>query len=146
MSVMDIEAIKAVIPHRSPMLLVDEVLELGVSRIIAVRTFEADEWFFQGHFPDNPVLPGVMALEAMAQAGAILLLSCAENVGRIPLFLGAEDIKWHRPIRPGETVTINANILEPDGKIQRGTATLYVGEKLAAETVFSCRLMRQRTR
>ena len=94
--------IESIIPHRDPFLFLDEVLELepGV-RVVARKLVRGDEWFFPGHFPGRPIMPGVIMVEALAQAGAIAALSLEENRGKLALFAGIDDVRFKRIVEPG---------------------------------------------
>lgn len=101
----------AVLPHRPPFLFVDAVDELAPGeRVVARYTVTGEEAFLAGHFPGNPVFPGVLQLEAMAQAGAVALLSDSRYAGRLPLFGGAEDVRFRRVVRPGDTMVMTVAI------------------------------------
>jgi 3-hydroxyacyl-[acyl-carrier-protein] dehydratase len=130
MTVMDKAAIEAVLPHRDPMLLVDEVLELTPGeRVVARRTVTADDC--AGHFPGNPIMPGVKMVEALAQCGAVAVLSQPENRGKLALFAGIDDVRFKRVVRPGETLTLECEIESVRGPIGRGRARATVDGQLA---------------
>jgi 3-hydroxyacyl-[acyl-carrier-protein] dehydratase len=127
---MDKAAIEAVLPHRDPMLLIDEVLELepGV-RVLAQKTVtEAD---CEGHFPGNPIMPGVKMVEALAQCGAVAVLSQPENRGKLALFAGIDDVRFKRIVRPGETLLLECQIETVRGPVGKGRAKATVGGQLA---------------
>jgi 3-hydroxyacyl-[acyl-carrier-protein] dehydratase len=125
--------IEAIIPHREPFLLIDEVtlLEPG-SRVIARKAVRPDEWYLAGHFPGRPVMPGVLIVEAMAQAGAVAVLSEAENKGRIAFFAGIDDVRFKRVVEPGDELELTCDLDRVRGPIGRGKATARVGGELAA--------------
>jgi 3-hydroxyacyl-[acyl-carrier-protein] dehydratase len=125
--------IEAILPHREPFLLLDEVtvLEPG-RRVVATRDVRADDWWFPGHFPGRPVMPGVLIVEAMAQAGAVAVLVEEENSGRIAFFAGIDDCRFKRVVEPGDTLTLTCEIDQVRGPIGRGKATAHVGDQLAA--------------
>ena len=125
--------IEAILPHREPFLLLDEVLELEPgSRVVARREVRADDWWFPGHFPERPVMPGVLIVEAMAQAGAVAVLVEEENRGRIAFFAGIDDCRFKRVVEPGDVLTLTCEIDTVRGPIGRGKATAHVGDELAA--------------
>ena len=125
--------IESIIPHREPFLLLDEVLELVPGeRVTASYRVPRDGWWFQGHFPDRPVMPGVLIVEAMAQTGAVAVLVEEENRGKIAFFAGIDDCRFKRIVEPGDPLTLRCEIDQLRGPIGRGKATAHVGEELAA--------------
>jgi len=125
--------IEAILPHREPFLLIDEVLVLEPGqRVVARKTVRADEWYLAGHFPGRPVMPGVLIVEAMAQTGAVALLSQEENRGRIALFAGIDDVRFKRIVEPGDELELECTLEVMRGPIGRGKATARVGGELAA--------------
>jgi 3-hydroxyacyl-[acyl-carrier-protein] dehydratase len=127
------DTIASILPHRDPFLLLDEVLELVPgSRVAASYRVPPDGWWFQGHFPDRPVMPGVLIVEAMAQTGAVAVLAEEENRGRIAFFAGIDDCRFKRIVSPGDTLTLACEIDQVRGPIGRGKATAHVGDELAA--------------
>jgi len=140
MEALDVRAIMEIIPHRYPFLLVDRVLDLEVGRrIVALKNVTFNEPFFQGHFPGNPIMPGVLVVESMAQAGAVLLLhSRPESRGKVVYFAGIDKAKFRRPVVPGDAIRLEVSVLKLRSRtcLMRGEA--YVGEHLAAEAeIFS---------
>ena len=125
--------IEAILPHREPFLLIDEIveLELGV-RAVARKTVREDEWYLQGHFPGRPIVPGVLIVEAMAQTGAVAVLSEEENRGRLALFAGIDDVRFKRLVLPGDELELTCVLERVRGPIGKGRATAHVGDKLAA--------------
>ena len=127
------DVIEQILPHRDPFLLVDEVTELEPGRrVVARRSVDAGDWWFPGHFPDRPVMPGVLIVEAMAQTGAVAVLAEEENRGRIAFFAGIDDCRFKRIVSPGDTLTLACEIDQVRGPIGRGKATAHVGTELAA--------------
>ena len=127
------DVIESILPHRAPFLLIDEVSELEAGRrVVARREIRADDWWFPGHFPDRPVMPGVLIVEAMAQAGAVAVLIEEQNRGKIAFFAGIDDCRFKRVVEPGETLTLTCEIDAMRGPVGRGKATAYVGDALAA--------------
>ena len=125
--------IEAILPHREPFLLIDEVveLELGVSAV-ARKTVRADEWYLAGHFPGRPIMPGVLIVEAMAQTGAVAVLSEEENRGRLALFAGIDDVRFKRLVQPGDELELTCVLERIRGPIGKGRATAHVDGELAA--------------
>ena len=126
------DAIEAIIPHRDPFLFLDEVLELepGV-RVLARMSVRGDEWFFPGHFPGRPIMPGVVMVEALAQAGAVAVLSEEENRGKLALFAGIDDVRFKRIVEPGDELTLSCEIESVRGPIGRGRVVARVGDEVA---------------
>ena len=125
--------IESILPHRDPFLLLDEVLELEPGRrVVARREVRADDFWVPGHFPERAVMPGVLIVEAMAQAGAVAVLIEEENRGKIAFFAGIDDCRFKRIVSPGDTLTLTCEIDTVRGPIGRGKATAHVGEELAA--------------
>ena len=126
------DVIETIIPHRDPFLFLDEVLELepGV-RVVARKAVTGEEWFFSGHFPGRPIMPGVIMVEALAQAGAIAALSVEENRGKLALFAGIDDVRFKRIVEPGDELTLTCEIESVRGPIGRGRVTATVVGELA---------------
>ena len=128
------EQIKTIIPHRSPMLFVDEVIEMEAGISIKAKFYISPEWnIFQGHFPNAPVLPGVFSVEALAQTADILLLSSDKYTGKIPYFIGIDEVKFKKKILPGDTITMEAKIWKEnlEKAIVTCDAVAYVNGELA---------------
>jgi 3-hydroxyacyl-[acyl-carrier-protein] dehydratase len=133
--------IEAVLPHRDPFLLIDEIVELepGV-RVVARKTVtEAD---CAGHFPGNPIMPGVKMVEALAQTGAFAVLSQPENQGKLALFAGIDDVRFKRIVRPGDELTLECSVETVRGPIGRGKARATVGGELAVRGTLTFALER----
>jgi 3-hydroxyacyl-[acyl-carrier-protein] dehydratase len=125
--------IESILPHRDPFLLLDEVLELEPGRrVVARREVRDDDFWVPGHFPERAVMPGVLIVEAMAQAGAVAVLIEEENRGKIAFFAGIDDCRFKRVVSPGDTLTLACEIDTVRGPIGRGKATAHVGDELAA--------------
>lgn len=130
--------IEQILPHREPFLLLDEVVELQPGeRVVATRLVREQDWWFPGHFPGRPVMPGVLIVEAMAQAGAVAVLVEEENRGRIAFFAGIDDCRFKRVVEPGETLTLTCEIDLRRGPIGRGKATAHVTGELAARATLT---------
>jgi len=125
------EAIEAILPHREPFLLLDEVLELEPgARALARKTVREDEWYLGGHFPGRPVMPGVLIVEALAQTGAVAVLSEEANRGRLALFAGIDGVRFKRIVEPGDELTLLCELERTRGPIGRGRAEARVDGQL----------------
>lgn len=131
---MNREQIKEVIPHREPFLLIDEIEEMEVGKsITAIKHVSADEPYFEGHFPQEKVMPGVLIVESLAQAGAVAILSMPENKGKIALFGGIKDAKFRQKVQPGDELRLEVEFTRLRSKAGTGSASAYVGDKLACK-------------
>lgn len=125
--------VASLLPHRHPFLFVDRALEVVPGeRAVAVKNVSWGEPYFQGHFPGYPVMPGVLIVEALAQTSALALLSGAQG-GRMGLFAGIEEARFRRPVRPGDTLRLEAEILWRRGRMAASRGRAYVGERLVCE-------------
>lgn len=131
------------LPHRYPMLLIDRVVEMvRAKRIVAIKNVTINEPFFIGHFPEYPIMPGVLIVEAMAQAGAALLFTeVPERDGKLLVFTGIERARFRRPVVPGDQLRIEVDVLAYRGTAGRLQGKAYVDGKLACEAVVTCRLL-----
>ena len=124
--------IEQIIPHREPFLLIDEVVELTPGSAAAARKHvRAEEWYLAGHFPGRPVMPGVLIVEALAQTGAVAVLSEEENRGRLALFAGIDDVRFKRIVEPGDELLYECTLEAVRGPVGRGKARATVGGQLA---------------
>jgi UDP-3-O-[3-hydroxymyristoyl] N-acetylglucosamine deacetylase / 3-hydroxyacyl-[acyl-carrier-protein] dehydratase len=131
---MDIQEIMKVLPHRYPMLLVDRIVERDDQRIVGVKNVTVNEPFFQGHFPGQPIMPGVLIVEAMAQTGGLLTMGRIENPEeKIVLFLGIDKAKFRRPVVPGDQLRMEVEIVQFRGTTCRMKGKATVGGERAAE-------------
>lgn len=131
---MDIEQIKEVIPHRYPFLLVDKVLEMEEGkRVVGLKNVTANEPFFQGHFPEYAVMPGVLIVEALAQVGAIAMLHMEENKGKLGFLAGIDKCRFKHQVRPGDQLKLEVEILRMKGPIGKGKGIATVNGKTACE-------------
>lgn len=132
-AVLDIEQVMKILPHRFPFLMVDRVTRIEGSRIVGQKMVTINEPFFAGHFPGHPIMPGVLQLEAMAQAAGILMLKHAENTGKIAYFMSAESVKWRKPVRPGDLLVIDVELTKARGKIGRAKGQCLVDGEVVSE-------------
>jgi 3-hydroxyacyl-[acyl-carrier-protein] dehydratase len=131
---MDINKIMEVLPHRSPFLLVDRIVEVEAGkRSVGIKNVTINEPFFQGHFPGYPVMPGVLIIEAMAQVGAVALLSMPEYQGKLALFAGIDGARFRRQVVPGDQLTFEVEVLKLRGKIGKSKAKASVDGQIVAE-------------
>src|ERR687885_450177 len=129
-AIMSKREIEEIIPHRAPFLLIDEVLELVPGEKVVARHTVTDE-DCAGHFPGNPIMPGVKMVEALAQCGAVAVLSQPENRGKLALFAGIDDVRFKRVVRPGDELTLTCDLETVRGPIGRGKARATVDGELA---------------
>ena len=131
------------LPHRYPMLLIDRVVEMErAKRIVAIKNVTINEPFFNGHFPGYPIMPGVLIVEAMAQAGAALLFTeVTDRSDKLLVFTGIERARFRRPVTPGDQLRIEVKVLAYRGIAGRLEGKAYVDGKLACEAVVTCRLL-----
>ncbi|HLR41455.1 MAG TPA: 3-hydroxyacyl-ACP dehydratase FabZ [Virgibacillus sp.] len=131
---LEAQDIKDIIPHRYPFLLVDKVIEKEeAKRIVGVKNVTINEPFFQGHFPDHPVMPGVLILEALAQVGAIAVLDMEENKGKIGFLAGVDKCRFKRQVQPGDQLQLEVEILRMKGPVGKGKAIATVDGETACE-------------
>lgn len=129
---LDTLAIREILPHRYPFLLVDRVIEMTPGeRAVGVKNVTANEEFFQGHFPDYPVMPGVLIVEAMAQVGGVALLSLEEHKGKMALFAGINNVRFRRQVKPGDVLHMEVELGSFRRGIGTGTATATVDGEVA---------------
>ena len=141
-SVLDINEVMKILPHRYPMLMVDRIVDcLGDSKCIAVKNVTINEPFFAGHFPGHPIMPGVLQLEAMAQVSSVLMLRKPENSGKIGYFMSADNVKWRRPVFPGDTLFIETEIVKMRGSIGQTRARCLVNGEVVSEAELKFALM-----
>ena len=137
---LDINEIQKFLPHRYPFLLIDKVVEMErFKRIVAIKSVTINEGFFQGHFPGKPVMPGVLILESMAQAGGLLLLQEIPDREKKLLYLASmSDVKFRRPVVPGDQLRVEVNVLAWKGDLCKIEAKAFVESNLAAEAKMLC--------
>ncbi|GAA0069503.1 3-hydroxyacyl-ACP dehydratase FabZ [Clostridium sardiniense] len=131
---MGIKEIKEILPHRYPFLLVDRIVEMEEGKsVTGYKNVTANEQFFQGHFPEEPVMPGVLILEAIAQVGAVALLTKEEFKGKIPLFAGADKVRFRQKVVPGDKLELNCEIIKLRGPVGIGKGVAKVDGKKVCE-------------
>ncbi|MBO1511930.1 MULTISPECIES: 3-hydroxyacyl-ACP dehydratase FabZ [Metabacillus] len=131
---LDIQQIKEIIPHRYPFLLVDRVLEVEEGKhAVGIKNVTANEEFFNGHFPDYPVMPGVLIVEALAQVGAVAMLKKEENRGRLAFFTGIDNCRFKKQVKPGDQLRLEVEIIRSRGALGKGKATATVDGEIVCE-------------
>lgn len=131
---LDVKEIMDILPHRYPFLLVDRVVEMEEEkRVVALKNVTMNEPFFQGHFPVKPVMPGVLIVEALAQTGAVLILSKPENKGKIAYFTAIDKCRFKRQVVPGDQLRLEIEVIKLRGFVGKCQARALVGEELACE-------------
>jgi 3-hydroxyacyl-[acyl-carrier-protein] dehydratase len=141
MPVMDIQQIQQILPHRYPFLLVDRIEEIEAERIVGIKNVTINEPFFVGHFPDFPVMPGVLIVEAMAQVAGVLVLSQIEDrKNKLVLLASVEEAKFRRPVRPGDQLRIEMTFARRKQTIAKMFGTASVDGNVVAEATMLCKL------
>src|SRR5271168_5221169 len=141
MPILDIQAIRDILPHRYPMLLVDAIVELEEERIVGIKNVTINEAFFMGHFPEFPVMPGVLVIEAMAQvAGVLVLKQIPDRKNKLVLLASIEQAKFRRPVRPGDQLRIEMKVAKRKQTIAKMFGTATVNGVVVAEATMLCKL------
>ena len=143
---MDVNRTKQLLPHRYPMLLVDKIIEIGKNHIVGIKNFTSNEPFFQGHFPQEPVTPGVLLIEAMAQTGGLLVLNTVEDPEKYSTyFLKIDNVKFRQKVVPGDTVIFHISFMT---ELRRGCAYMkgyaFVGNKITTEAEFMAQIIKNK--
>src|SRR5580692_11944916 len=141
MTVLDINEIRAILPHRYPFLLVDRIVELEAERVVGIKNVTANEPFFEGHFPDFPVMPGVLIVEAMAQTAGVQVLSSIPDRDQKLVFLVAVDAaRFRRPVVPGDQLRIEMRVIKRKGTVAKMAGHVTVDGVVVAEAEVMCKL------
>ena len=131
---LDIKGIQEIIPHRYPFLLVDRIVEWEAGkRAVGIKNVTVNEPFFQGHFPEYPVMPGVLIVEALAQVGAVAVLGMEENRGKLAFFAGIDKFRFRGQVRPGDVLRLEVEFLRLKGSVGKGKGVARVGDRVVAE-------------
>lgn len=132
---LDINEIKEIIPHRYPFLLIDKITEVeDGKRAVGLKNVTANEEFFNGHFPDYPVMPGVLIVEALAQVGAVAMLKPEENRGKLAFFAGIDNCRFKRQVKPGDQLRLEVEMIKVRGPMGKGKGIATVDGEVACET------------
>ena len=134
---LDVGQIMKVLPHRYPFLMVDRVISIDGNHIVAQKNVSINEQYFEGHFPNHPIMPGVLQLEAIAQVSGILMLKKAENFGKLAYFMAAENVKWRKPVLPGDVLTIDVELTKTRGKIGKAIGKCSVAGVEVSEALIT---------
>ena len=136
---LDIDAIREILPHRYPFLLVDRIEELETERVVGIKNVTVNEPFFAGHFPDYPVMPGVLIIEAMAQVAGVLVLSgIPDRKSKLVLLAGVDGAKFRKPVRPGDQLRMEMKILRSRASMAKVSGTATVDGTVVAEAEMLC--------
>jgi UDP-3-O-[3-hydroxymyristoyl] N-acetylglucosamine deacetylase/3-hydroxyacyl-[acyl-carrier-protein] dehydratase len=130
---MTIEEIMKLLPHRYPFLMVDRVLKMDGTKIVGIKNITMNESYFLGHFPGHPIMPGVLQLEAMAQVAGLLMMKHAQEERQLAYFMSAEDVKWRKPVVPGDVLVVEIEMTKTRGKICKAKGTCKVGSEIVSE-------------
>lgn len=131
--VLDVNIIQKILPHRYPFLLVDRIIESTDKKVVGLKNVTINEPFFQGHFPNHPIMPGVLILEAMAQVGGVGALNLSENLGKLAYFLSIKEAKFRKPVVPGDQLVIEVEILKTKLSVMQVKATAKVAGEVVTE-------------
>ena len=141
MTVLDINDIRGILPHRYPFLLVDRIIEMDAERIVGIKNVTANEPFFQGHFPDFPVMPGVLIVEAMAQtAGVLVLQSMEDRHNKLVFLVAIENARFRKPVVPGDTLRMEMKVIKRKASVAKMAGVATVDGVVVAEAEVMCKL------
>jgi UDP-3-O-[3-hydroxymyristoyl] N-acetylglucosamine deacetylase/3-hydroxyacyl-[acyl-carrier-protein] dehydratase len=130
---LDTARLMKILPHRYPFLMIDKIIKIDGARIVGLKNVTINEPYFQGHFPNHPIMPGVLQLEAIAQVAGIMMLRQADNFGKLAYFMSAESVRWRKPVRPGDTLIIDVELTKSRGKIGKAKGTCLVNGETVSE-------------
>jgi len=130
---LDTARLMKILPHRYPFLMVDKITKIEGEKIVGVKNVTVNEPYFQGHFPNHPIMPGVLQLEAIAQVAGVMMLRQAENFGKLAYFISAESVRWRKPVRPGDMLVIAVELTKSRGKIGKAKGVCSVDGETVSE-------------
>jgi beta-hydroxyacyl-ACP dehydratase FabZ len=141
MSIIDINEIRRILPHRYPFLLVDRIIEIEPERVVGIKNVTGNEPFFEGHFPEFPVMPGVLIVEAMAQAAGVLVLKSIEDrASKLVLLVAIENARFRKPVVPGDTLRMEMKVIKRKASVAKMAGVATVDGAIVAEAEVMCKL------
>ncbi|MDQ7824790.1 MAG: 3-hydroxyacyl-ACP dehydratase FabZ [Candidatus Eremiobacteraeota bacterium] len=141
---MEVKEIRKILPHRYPFLMVDRIVALDEKKAVGLKNVSINEPFFQGHYPDHPILPGVLITEALAQVGAILIICADKTGGVVPYLASIDHMRFKKPVYPGDQLRLEVELRGVKRRIGRMVAKAYVGDVLVAEGEMMCSLVKEK--
>jgi UDP-3-O-[3-hydroxymyristoyl] N-acetylglucosamine deacetylase/3-hydroxyacyl-[acyl-carrier-protein] dehydratase len=132
---LDINQVMSILPHRYPFLMVDRIVEIEDARAVGVKSVSINEPYFQGHFPGHPVMPGVLQVEAMAQVASVVMMRRTDNEGKVGYFMSADEVKFRKPVVPGDTLFIHVEMLSMKKRLGKAACKCLVNGEVTSEGI-----------